>query len=371
MNPWKAARVVAHKEVRHLRHDPYTLFLVFAVPLAAFLLFGYALETRVRDLPTAVQNLDNGRYSRELMADFSQSPVFELSAEGSSERDLLDALRAQRVKVAIQIPAGYSEAVFYGRPVTVRVWVDGSDAVLAGQAVHAARAIGVRHAIRIAFAGTGIEAPIEVSTEALYNPDGRPANYFTPALCALFGETTTLLLVALSIAKERERGTLDQLRITSIPLPSLIAGKLLACAWPGVAVSAILIVLMQAVFRVPIAGNLGLLAVSLLALQGPAMGLGLVLTAEARNQSQALQLSYFVFLPSVLLSGLIFPRETMPAAAKLISDWIPATWSTQLVRGIVLRGATWQESLPALGALTVLALLLIGVGSWRLRARLN
>jgi ABC-2 type transport system permease protein len=363
---------VAGKEFRHLRHDPYTLILAFAMPLFGFLLFGYALETRVHDVPTAVQNLDSGRYSRELIADFSAGSLFRLDRESSSQAELLDRLKRGDAKVAIQILPGYSTAVFYGRPAVVRVWVDGSDAVLAGQAVFAAQAIGFKHSVKMALAGFPVRtSAAQLAPELLFNPEGRASNYFVPALSALLGETTTLLLVALSVAKEYERGTLDQLRITSIPLSSLIAGKLLSCATIGIAVGGTLISLMHFVFDVPIAGSSLLLCAAMLAFQGPALGLGLILTAEARNQAQALQLTYFVFMPAILLSGMVFPRETMPNAAKALSALLPTTWSIQILRGIVLRGETFAELIQPFTALAILTVLFLVIGTWRLRVRLG
>lgn len=371
MTFWSGLIAIAGKEFRHLRHDPLTLFLSLGIPVFAFLLFGYALETRVHDVPTAVQNLDTGRYSRELIADVFRSPVFHYNGSVSSEGELQNALRRGRAKVAIQIPAGYSTAVFYGRPANVRVWVDGSDAVLAAQAVFAARSIGFRHAVNMTVAGTSIRpSNMEWNPEVLYNPEGRPANFFVPALCALLGESTTLLLVALSIAKEYERGTLDQLRITFIPVWSLIAGKLAAAATMGLTVAFALTGLMHVVFGVPIAGGLPLLCFSLLAIQGPILGLGLILTAEARNQAQALQLTYLVILPAMLISGLVFPRETMAPAVTWISSFLPATWSIQILRAEVLRGAAFGDLIPQFGALGLLTVLFVAAGAWRVHRRL-
>jgi ABC-2 type transport system permease protein len=361
------ALTIASKELRHLLHDPHTLVLTLGLPVFTLLLFGYALDTRVRNVPTAIEDLDQGTYSRALITDFAQSPVFRVvKANGTLE----DRLRTGEIKVGVRIPSGYSAAMFYGRPTAVHIWVDGSDAVLSGQTAAAAKAIGAQHAVRIALDGTQLkEAPAHYEAQTLFNPEGRSANYFVPALTALLAETTTLLLVALSMAKEYERGTLDQLRITAIPLSALVAGKLLTCGSVGLAVSALMLVLLKCVFGVAVAGNTWLLCFALLAFQGPALGIGLILTAEARSQAQAQQLAYFVFLPSILLSGLVFPRETMPAPAQFLSGLLPTTWSMQVMRGIVLRGATGWELAQPFFFLLALTLTFLALGTWRLAKR--
>ncbi len=372
MTFWRGLITIAEKEFRHLRRDPYALFLALAIPLLAFLLFGYALETRIHDVPTAVQNLDNGRYSRQFLTDLFRSPMFKFAQNVSLESQLKNTLRAGKVRVAIQIPADYSTNAFYGRPTQIRVWVDGSDAVLAGQAAFALRLIGFQHMAKMAVLGTVKEtATFDLNPEILYNPGGRSVNFFAPALCALLGETTTLLLVALSIAKESERGTLDQLRITAIPLWSIILGKLAASSCVGLTVAFVLIGLMQIVFDVRIAGSMLLLCFALVAIQAPTLGLGLILTAEARNQAQALQLTYLVILPAMLLSGLVFPRESMTPAVSMFSSLLPTTWSIQILRGIVLRGTGVKDLAGQFSALAIQTVLFVSVGAWRVSKRLR
>jgi len=192
-----------------------------------------------------------------------------------------------------------------------------------------------------------------------------------PGLVALLLEMTTLLLVSLSLVKERERGTLDQLRITSISPASLIGGKLLACAAMGVGTGMVLTILMRMVFGISVRGDLVLYFVALLAFVLPALGLGLFLTAEARNQAQALQLTYLVLLPSFLLSGFVFPRNTMPAVVREFSALLPTTWSREIVRGLVLRGAGFDDIRGALSMSVLLGVVYVCGGALHLRRRLR
>jgi ABC-2 type transport system permease protein len=372
MNFWRGVRLIAGKEFWHLRHDPYTLILTIVLPLTQFLLFGYALDTRVHDLPTAVQNQDGERFSRSLLEQVSHSQVFRITRQVDSEQELLGLLRRGEVRVAIQIPPGYSTNAFYGRPVAVRIWIDGSDAAMAGQAVVAAQAIGLEEAIAITVAGTPSKSlSPQFRTELLYNPGEKSANYFIPGLVALLLEMTTLLLVSLSFVKERERGTLDQLRITTINIESLLAGKLLACALMGLGTGIVLTVLMTLIFGITVQGSLLLLSVAMLAFLLPALGIGLFLTAEARNQAQALQLTYLVFIPSILLSGFLFPRHTMPAPVAALSALLPATWSIEIVRGIVLRGAGWHDLRSSICVVGLLGVCYVAVGMVHLKRRLR
>lgn len=378
MNFWSGMAAVAAKEFRHLWRDPYTLVLAFVVPVLAFLLFGYALKTDVVNVPLAVQNADAGPYGDELIEALQRSPVFRLVARASSEHELLALLRRGGARVAIQIPAHYSAAIFYGRAGHARLWADGSDGVIARAATGAAQAIALRHAASIATLGASgqekapaQESPFGFSQTVLYNPEARSANYFGPALMALFSEMTTILLAALSMAKEFERGTLDQLRATVLPVTSVIAGKLITCSAVGLAVALVLLLLMQAVFHVAVAGSILLLLATFGLGQAAAMGLGLILTAESRNQAQALQLTYLVFLPSILISGMVFPRETMPPLAQAVGDFLPATWSIGAARAIILRGSGWGDLQNAFAAIPILALIYFAIGTWHLTRRLR
>jgi ABC-2 type transport system permease protein len=372
MTFWRGLALVAGKEFRHLRRDPYTLVLTVAMPLAQMLLFGYALETRAHNIPTAVQDMDGGRFSRDLVRQFERSPVFRVTRRAASQPELMRLIRNGEVRIAIQIPPRYSIDAFYHRPVTVRVWVDGSDAAMAGQAVVAARSIGLEQAVGMTVAGTpASQLPLQLRSEVLFNPGGHSVNYFVPGLVAILVEMTVLLLMSLSFVKERERGTLDQVRITNITLGSLVGGKMLVSVVIGLSTGIVLTVLMRTVFGVAIHGDCWLYAVAMLCYMPPSLGLGLLLTAEARNQAQALQLTFLVGLPSILLSGFIFPRHNMPPAVLWLSALIPTTWSVRLARGIVLRGAGWTDLWTEFAVLFALGLAYLATGAWHLKRRLG
>jgi ABC-2 type transport system permease protein len=331
-----------------------------------------ALDLRVQNLPVAVQDLDGQRYSRSLLHDFERSNLFHVVRHATSEGELLGLLRSGTARVAIQIPSGYSAAMFYRRSTQVRVWVDGSDAVMAGQAVEAAQAIGLEQAVETSVQGLERRGKLlPVRAEVLFNPERRPVSFFVPGLVAMLTQTTTMLLVSLSFVKERERETLDQLRITNISLGSMIGGKLAASALVGLTTGFLLTALMRYFFDVPIAGSVWLLFASLALFLPAALGLGLIVTAQAQNQAQALQMIFLIGIPSVLLSGFVFPRESMPAPIFWFTHLLPTTWSLQIARGIVLRGAGLQDLGQAVMALTLLGLVYVSLGAFRLRRTLG
>ena len=186
----------------------------------------------------------------------------------------------------------------------------------------------------------------------------------------LVGETA-LLLVSLSFVKEREQGTLDQLRITGVRLGSMVAGKLVASIAISLATACTVTALMRMLFGVAIHGSFWVYAAAVCACVPPSLGLGLILTAEARNQAQALHLTFLVWLPSIMLSGFIFPRNNMPQGLQWFSMLLPTTWSVQLVRGVVLRGANWTDLWSEFAVLLALGAGYLAAGAWHLNRRLR
>ena len=206
-----------------------------------------------------------------------------------------------------------------------------------------------------------------IQPEVMFNPDKRPVNFFVPGLVAMLTQTTTMLLVSLSFVKEREHQTLDQLRITNITPASLIAGKLAASGVTGILTGFILVALMRWAFQIPVAGDLWFLFAALFLFLPSALGLGLIVTAQAQNQAQALQMTFLIGIPSVLLSGFVFPRESMPLPIYWLTNLLPTTWSLQIARGIVLRGAGWMDLSPALLGCALLGVIYVALGAFQLR----
>jgi ABC-2 type transport system permease protein len=362
--------LVAGKEFRQLIRDPYTLLLVLAAPVLQLLLIGFAFDTRASHLPMAILDEDGGRLSRMLRDRFSQHSSFALGSNAGSEEQLLELLKGGKVKLAMVIPKRYSEDAFSGRRTVVKLWVDGSDASSSAQALAEAKLIGLAHQAAIGVMGLGERpAGVELQTQVLYNPSGRSAVSIVPALVAILTELTVRLLVSLSFVRERERGTADRLRSTGLGLGAIAGGKLLIGAAAGTVTAVLLSSVMVWVFAIPVRGEWWAYVAGLMAVMAPGLGLGLWLSAEAKNQAQILQLNFLIALPSVLLSGLLFPRGGMPPLVEGFSRLLPSTWSLELMRGVVVRGAPAAEMAICFAALLGMGGMFLAIGSWRIRSK--
>ena len=254
------------------------------------------------------------------------------------------ALRQGLIRVAIEIPDDFTSSMLAQRETSLRVVVDGSDVATSNYLLAALDAFGARATIE----RNRNPSELHIEPSILFNPSGRTAAFLLPGLIAILVQMITTLLIALSIAGERERGTLEQLLVTRMTVPAIITGKCLAVLLVGLLESAALVVSMRWLFQIPIEGSiLLLLAILPLLVIGP-LGLGLLIASLARNQSQALQLTYAVFLPSVLLSGFLLPREFLNPPLAWIGDWLPTTYLVAIIRGITLRGATGSELAPVI-----------------------
>jgi ABC-type multidrug transport system permease subunit len=362
----RGALALALKEFRHMVHEPVTLGLTVGMPLLQLILFGFALETRIQHVPTAVLNRDRHSDSRALADGLARSNVFAVTHEVSSLAELKGLMRSGRVKTGIEIPEDYSAARLYRRPAGLRVWIDSTDGITATQITIAAEGLGLRESMtRLISARV---APVEVRARSFFASDRRSATTLLPGLIAILLQMIPMLLTALSIAKEKERGTWDQVLVTPLSAGSVMAGKLMSFGCAGFAEGCVLLLLMSAVFKVPVQGSIPLALAAIALFLLPALGLGLLITARARHQAEALQCSYLVFLPSVMLSGLLFPRESMPAPLRWFSSLLPTTYSVDIMRGIVNRGASAPDLLPQFAAVAIIAAVLLMAG-FRLASR--
>lgn len=373
MNMLGGFRAVLYKETLQIRRDRITLFLTLLIPMFQLLMFGYAINTNVRNIKTVVYNLDKRQHSRRMLDAFANTQYFQIVQHVGSDRQLNDAIVSGRAKIGIKIPADYSERILRRQPATVLVLIDGSDSSIASQAVAVSNAVGLRQSLEVLLAGgpaTGSPAPIEVRPKMLFNPDMRSTNFMVPGLIAIILQIVTTFLTAFSLVRERERGTLEQLLVTPVKPLGLVLGKLTPyCIIAFLETCGVLLV-MYFIFRVPINGSLLLLlSLSVLYLV-TALGIGLLISTKAVTQVQAMQMAYPIMLPSVLLSGFMFPRESMPAVMQWVGNLVPATYFIDIMRGIVLRGASWAQLWPDAMVLVVMALLFVGLSVLRLRRKL-
>jgi ABC-type multidrug transport system permease subunit len=342
---FKGLTSIMYKESRHILRDPRTLFLMLLVPALQLTVFGYAIDLDVKNIPTYVYDLDGRAESRALVDSFENSGYFSIKRHVRSEGEVLDAIVRGDAKIGLKIPRDYSDRLLTGEHTEIQVLIDGSDSTVAMQALNVSNAIALQKSIAI-LSGTlsdDMAPPVQAQPRVLFNPDMRTANFMVPGLVGIILQMITMLLTAFAIVREKETGTLEQLMVTPVSRLGLILGKLLPYGIVGISETVSVLVLMRFLFQVPIAGNILLLAGFTLIFLFTALGLGLLISTFAGNQIQALQFSFLIILPSVLLSGFIFPQESMPRIIYLIGQAVPATYFIQILRGIILRDTGFED----------------------------
>jgi len=353
---------VVYKELRQVARSPATLVLAILIPTLQMILLGYAINTTVEHVPAAVYEGDRGRAAQAFLDAIGGSRSFDVVLEVPSRAALRSAIVAGRVRVGFDIPENFTADLIAGRRPAIGVLVDGSDSAIAQVAYGSAGAFA---GIPLRGVTTPAQPAFEVRPLVLFNPAMRSADFFVPGLIGLVMQNITVLLTALAIVGERERGTLDQLLVTPIGSAGLMLGKLLPYALIAAADFAALVLTMRFVFGVPIAGNFALLSVLSVGFLVTALGLGLFISTIAQSQLQAMLMAVFLLLPSVLLSGTIFERALMPAPMQAVAYALPLTYYIDILRGIILRGAGLRDLWPSVAALFGYGVLVFAFASIR------
>lgn len=375
---------VMRKEFSHIRREPSTLFFIFVIPVVQLLIFGVAIDTDVEHIPTAVLDLDGSAGSRALLDQFENTRTFQITARPQSDEAMRRALTSGHAQVAIRIHPDFSERMLRGEQSEVSVQIDGSDSQVANTALQSARMIGIQASRSIGFAAAEARsiAPtrdafghtamaVDVRARLLFNPDLESARFFVPGLVGIILQIVLLFLTAFAIVREREQGTLEQLFVTPVSRVGLILGKLIPYAIVGVLETLLILCLMVFGFEVPIHGDLllllGLTAIFLVT----ALGMGLLVSTVAKSQLQAMQFAFLLMLPSVLLSGFMFPRDAMPTLIYWVSCALPVTWFIEILRGIVLRGADAADLAEPSAALIACGVVILLLSILRFRKQLT
>jgi ABC-2 type transport system permease protein len=366
---WQRLLSVARKELLHILRDPMTLFFTLFIPIVELFMLGYAINTNVRHVRTIVYDQARTQESRELLRQFENTEDFRIIGEVYTDVELSQVIVAGRARVGIKIPEDYSRRLQAGQTAQVLVLVDGSESSVAAEAVNVANAIALRESLRRLLAHQ--QLPVEARPRVLFNPDTRSANFFIPGLMVVMCQMMSVMLSANSIVREKENGTLEQLFMTPVRSSELILGKvapylgLTFVEFIGIAV------LMRAVFQVPIHGYF----VTLLALALPfilaMLGLGLLISTRASTREAAQQIAMGTVLPSIFLSGYVFPIDSMPSIFYWIAQIIPTTWLIDAARGVIIRGAGWQELWPHALILWAMAIGVILVSMLRFHKQLG
>jgi len=355
------------KEFVHVRRERSTLFFLFIIPILQTIVFGYAIDTEVEDVPTVVFDLDGRTRAQEFVEALENTGTLRVTARVHDQAAFEQALRSATARVGVRIPPEFSENLLEGESAAVQLLIDGSDSNLATQSLQAARMLALARSGEL----LGRELPIDLRARLLYNPDLESSNFFVPGLVAIILQLVTLFLTAFTLAREREVGTLEQLFVTPVGRGGLIFGKLAPYAVLGACEAVLIFATMVFVFDVPIRGDLGLLfaLTSLFLVCG--LSLGLFVSTLAKSQLQAMQIAFVIMLPSVLLSGFMFPRAQMPAPIWAVSNILPVTWFVEILRGVVLRGAGAADLVPAITGLAACAAGLLTISVLRFKKQLD
>lgn len=367
---------IARKELLQLRRDRLTLAMMVVLPLVQLLLFGYAINTDVRNAPTAVLDDDRSARSRDLVRRMEATGFYAIVGHVHDHAELSRAFRSGTARVGVVIPEGYGRELARGGTGRVQLIVDGSDPQTVASAANTAAGLVADRATALSIERMqrrGIPPappPLMLETNTWYNPELRTAVFVVPGLVGLILTMTMVMLTAMAIARERERGTLEQLIVSPVRSVELIVGKIVPYIAIGYLQMSLIFTVGALVFRVPIVGSLPLIYAIAALFIAANLALGLAFSGVAQTQQQAMQMSFFFLLPNILLSGFMFPWEAMPAPARYISQALPLTHFLRIIRAIVLRGATWIDVRHEVAALAVIVAALVLLSTLRFKKKL-
>lgn len=344
MKIFRGLSAILFKEFIVVWRDPMTLFFMLFPPLIEMIAFGYALDNDVKHMATIVLNEDRSVESRRIIDSFVNTQTFRVVGEVSSVDELARAIRKGKAYVGLQIPPDFSRSMQEGRTANIQVLIDGSSSTIALQALNTALGVALRQSLNIMVGGAGQNGlPIEIRPQILYNPAMRSPNFFIPGVIGVVLQIATTFATAMSMVREKERGTIEQLLVSPMSRWGLMLGKLIPYLCIGLTMATFLFGLMRFLFHVPIAGSIIALLIGTLAYVFALLSIGLLVSTKAENQMQALQMCMTLILPTVFFSGFIFPRETMPWIFYGLSTLLPTTYYIELLRAIILRGASLAD----------------------------
>lgn len=351
-------RALLTKEFIQIARDRTTFIMMIGVPVLQIILFGFAVNTDVKHLPAAIFDQSLSAESRELLNSLTACEYFDFNFVEHSNKAIDDRILSGDAKVGIIIPPDFTENIKHGRSAQVQVLVDASDSMTSSSAIAAAQLVGTVKSQQILLerqaVGThGQDQPIDMRIRPWFNPDFISAYYMVPGIVAVILTMTMVMITAMAIVKEKEVGTLEQLLVTPLRPYELMLGKIIPYVVVGYAQMIIALSVGVLIFDLPFRGSILLLFLLTTLYIIASLALGILISTISKTQIQASQMSLFVFLPSMMLSGYLFPRESMPKLFYYIGDLFPITYYLPVVRGIVLKGVGINYLYPMFFALLV------------------
>jgi ABC-2 type transport system permease protein len=363
------------KEFIQMKRDRLTFAMMIGIPIIQLTLFGFAINSDPKHLPTVVLSYDNSDLTRSLITALQNTGYYRIERTADSREEVDRMLDRGEVLFAVTIPAGFTRALIRGDRPELLVEADASDPIAAGNALGALdtlnrRALG--HDLKGSLEPLATsETPFDLRIHRRYNPEGLTSYNIVPGLVGTILTMTMVIMTALAVTRERERGTMENLLAMPITPLEVMLGKLL----PFIAVGAIQVLVIVAaarlLFGVPMMGSAGVLAVGLLTFIAANLAMGFLFSTVARNQLQAMQMSFFFFLPSILMSGFMFPFKGMPRWAQILGEVLPLTHFLRTVRGVMLKGNGLVEAWPNLWPLILFLLIIATVAVMRYRQTLE
>jgi ABC-2 type transport system permease protein len=353
------------KELIQMRRDRITLAVMLVVPAFQLVIFGFGIRTEVRNLPTVVLDESRSSESRALVAAIENTGNFRVAGEVTSRAEAKALIDRGTARAAIVVPPDFQRDLKRGSGARAQVIVDAADPMASSAAISGAALAAQARAADVAGRRADAPPPLEVRVRPWYNPALRSEVYIVPGLIGVLLSLTMILVTSLAITRERERGTLEQLIVTPISKLSMMLGKIIPFVLVGYVQMTVVLLLGRFLFGVPLRGSLAELYLLSFVFMLGSLGLGLFVSTVARNQAQAMMLSFMLLLPNILLSGFMFPREAMPAPIRWFSTVLPLTYFLRILRGVLLKGVgmavLWQDGL----VLTAMAVVILGLSIQR------
>jgi ABC-2 type transport system permease protein len=363
------------KEFIQMKRDRVTFGMMVGIPLMQLMLFGFAINTDPKHLPTVVRAADQGPFARTFVAALKQSGYFTLVRETTTEAETQQLLQLGEVQFVINIPPDFSRKLLRGEQPTVLIEADATDPAATGPAVAAVRALAnnvLNRDLTGPLAGLRArEGPVDFQIHAHYNPENITQYNVVPGLMGVVLTMTMVIITALAITRERERGTMENLLATPVRPFEVMLGKILPYIAVGYVQITLILIAAHFIFHVPMIGSLTLLYGVALLFIAANLAVGITFSTLAQNQLQAVQMAFFFFLPSILLSGFMFPFRGMPEWAQWIGTCLPNTHFIRIVRGILLKGNGFGEIVPQLWPLLLFFTVAMAIGGKRYRQTLD
>ncbi len=349
---WARFVAVLLKEFVQMRRDRLTFAMIVGIPILQLALFGYAINTDPKALPTVLVVQDPSVFTRSLVSALQNTAYFKIIGQYEGEAQADRALSRGDAQFAVVIPPDFSRQLQRGERPALLIAADATDPAATGNALAALEQIG-RQALDHDLIGplTALragQAPFEVRVQRRYNPEGITQYNIVPGLLGVILQMTMVMMTAFAITRERERGTMENLLATPVRPLEVMAGKIVPYIVVGFIQAGIILIAARWLFDVPMYGSAGVLALGMMLFIAALLALGFTISTLARNQLQAMQMTFFFFLPSILLSGFMFPFRGMPRWAQMVGELFPLTHFLRVVRGVLLKGASFADTWPHL-----------------------